>query len=110
MRKNGSEELFSVFGNIGRWWGNNKLKKRQEEIDILAINGDKAILGECKWRNELVSVDIIKGLIEKGDIFTQFKQKYYFFFSKSGFDEKAKEMERGNSAIKLFNFDEMIVQ
>lgn len=26
--------------------------KREEEIDIVAANNDKAILCECKWRNE----------------------------------------------------------
>ena len=50
MRKNGAMELPFMFGNIGRWWG--EVNRRQEEIDILAIDGDKAIFGECKWRKE----------------------------------------------------------
>ena len=40
------------FQNFGRWWGNNPKMKREEEIDIVAANNDKAILCECKWRNE----------------------------------------------------------
>jgi len=111
MRKLVTEELPFKFGNIGRWWGNNKIKMRQEEIDILAIdaNKTKAIFGECKWRNEPVSIDVIKSLMEKGDLFPQFKQKYYFFFSKSGFDEKAMEMEKENNLIKLISFEDMII-
>jgi len=107
IRKNGSAELPFMFGQIGRWWGNNKIKKRQEEIDILAMDADKAIFGECKWRNESISIDIIKGLIDKGDMFPQFKQKYYFFFSKSGFDKKAMNIEKENSFIKLIDFQDM---
>jgi len=109
MRKLVTEELPFMFGNIGRWWGN--VNRRQEEIDILAIDSSKtkAIFGECKWRNEPVSIDVIKSLMEKGDLFPQFKQKYYFFFSKSGFDEKAMKMEKENNLIKLISFEDMII-
>ena len=31
---------------IGRWWGNNPIEKRQEEIDIVAINQENAIICE----------------------------------------------------------------
>ncbi|MCG8500230.1 MAG: DUF234 domain-containing protein [Firmicutes bacterium] len=85
-----------VFGRIGRWWGNHPAKKRQEEIDILAVDNENAIFGECKWRNELVGVDIYNELLEKSKILKQYTNKYYFLFSKSGFTtelkEKAKEL------------------
>ena len=32
------ESLPFPIGNVGRWWGSNPVKKRQEEIDIMAID------------------------------------------------------------------------
>lgn len=37
---------------IGRWWGNNPILKKQEEIDILALDDENAIICECKYTNE----------------------------------------------------------
>ena len=31
----------------------------QEEIDIMAVNDNKVLLCECKWRNEKVERDVI---------------------------------------------------
>lgn len=96
IKENARLSLPFVFGRIGRWWGNHPAKKRQEEIDILAVDNENAIFGECKWRNELVGVDIYNELLEKSKILKQYKNKYYFLFSKSGFTtelkEKAKEL------------------
>lgn len=38
-----------IYGNVGRWWGNNPILKSQEEIDILAYSKNLAVFGECKW-------------------------------------------------------------
>ena len=90
-----------VFGRIGRWWGNNPDKKRQEEIDILAIDEDNAIFGECKWRNELTGIGVLDGLIEKSEVFKQYKDKYYMLFSKSGFTKELEEAATNMGNIGL---------
>jgi len=94
------------FQNIGRWWGNNPIKKEQQEIDFIAIDATnkKAIFGECKWRNEEIGESVIDGLIQKAEMFT-FEEKFYYFFSKSGFTKAA--MEKANKKIILVNFAEM---
>lgn len=85
QRKNSELALPFVFGRIGSWWGNNPEKKRQEEIDILAIDNESAIFGECKWRMETVGIGVLEALIEKSALLKQFKNKFYMLFSKSGF-------------------------
>ncbi len=92
-------------GKIGRWWGSNPAKKCPEEIDIMSAYEDKAIFGECKWRNAVVDADVIKQLIERGELFS-YKEKQYFVFSKSGFSEEAQALanERG---VRLVSFGEM---
>ncbi|HEY5561196.1 MAG TPA: ATP-binding protein [Clostridiaceae bacterium] len=85
IRRNKTLSLSIMFDMIGRWWGNNPIKKMQEEIDILAKSGNMAIFGECKWRNELLGVSVLNSLIEKSGVLTQYEDKYYILFSKSGF-------------------------
>ncbi|MCR4429962.1 MAG: ATP-binding protein [Tepidanaerobacteraceae bacterium] len=96
-----------VFDKIGRWWGNNPLKKQEEEIDIIAYSGDKAIFGECKWTNELMDNRIVDGLMEKSAIFNSFKEKYYCFFSKSGFCDEVVARAKANDNIKLYSLDDI---
>lgn len=79
----------SFFQHIGRWWGNHPRLKRQEEIDILAI-GNTYILGECKWRESLVDVDVIRDLLAQGEMFANVDKEYYVF-AKRGFSEQAKQ-------------------
>lgn len=100
IRDNGKLSLPFVFGRIGRWWGNNPNKKRQDEIDILAIDEDNAIFGECKWRNEPVGISVFHDLVEKSTLFKQYKNKYYFLFSKTGF---SRELE--NAAVNMNNLN-----
>ena len=42
------ESLPFPVGNVGRWWGNNPVKRRHEEIDIMAIQEPYVLLGELQ--------------------------------------------------------------
>jgi AAA+ ATPase superfamily predicted ATPase len=97
---------FSV-SHVGRWWGNNPLKKCEQEIDLLAVDSSKskAIFCECKWRNEKMSAGIIDELVDKAAMFTYFQEKYYYFFSKSGFTEAA--TNKASEQIVLIGFADM---
>src|SRR5215469_4457013 len=76
-RQNKAMALPFVFDDIGRWWGNNPLEKRQEEIDLIAISGSAAIFGECKWK-DVVGADVLNELKRKTEMFKQFDKKYYY--------------------------------
>ena len=41
---NGKMPFFAE--EVGRWWGNNPVLKKQEEIDILAIDEESAVICE----------------------------------------------------------------
>ncbi len=105
-RVNAKFELPFVFRDVGRWWGNNPLKKRQEEIDMLATADDAAIFCECKWRDEPVSIGVVEALREKSELFS-FKEKYYYLFSKTGFDEAARKIARRDEFVRLVDFADM---
>lgn len=100
----GSAPFF--YGNLGRWWGNNPKKKKQEEIDLLGIEGESILLGECKWNNELAGIPVLTTLIERGDLFYQ-KDKWFYLFSKSGFTESVEEKAKECRNIRLISLSDM---
>lgn len=103
-KKNKNLQLPFIFESIGRWWGSNAIKKRQEEIDILVVNKTDAIFGECKWRNELLDMDVVNALIEKSNLLN-YTKKYYAFFSKSGFSKSVLQYAKHNKNVFLYNLD-----
>ncbi|WKV07641.1 ATP-binding protein [Thermoanaerobacterium sp. CMT5567-10] len=102
---NKNKKLPFIFEEIGKWWGNNPYKRREEEIDIVAINNDNIIFGECKWQNQKTDMAVLNGLIEKSSLF-DYPNKYYVLFSKSGFtSEVANFASYSNNIILVENFD-----
>ena len=96
------------FQNFGRWWGNNPKMKREEEIDIVAANNDKAILCECKWRNEKTDKDVLETLLERRKLLPWFNECYYYIFSKSGFTASCQQLANENDKVKLITYKDMI--
>ena len=92
------------FNSLGRWWGNDPVRKCQAEIDIMGREDkDTALFAECKWTNEKTDLSVLETLVGRGELFS-YKKKYYFLFSKSGFTkgcaEKAKEL--GNVSLVTY--------
>lgn len=96
------------FQTLGRWWGNNPKLKREEEIDIVAASNDKAILCECKWRNETTDKDVLETLLERRKLLPWFNECYYYIFSKSGFTAACQQLAKENDKIKLVTYSDMI--
>lgn len=67
---------------IGAWWA------RDEEIDVVAVGGDTALFGECKWTARRVGVNILDDLKRKAYPVVQeggWERVRYALFSRSGF-------------------------
>lgn len=106
--QNYKDTLPIMFGNIGRWWGGNPTLKKQEEIDIMAVdNNESVIFGECKWTKDQVDESILDNLIRRGDMF-KYTNKYYYIFSKTGFTDNCIEKARKNLNVKLIEFKNML--
>ncbi len=88
LKRNSEVKLPLLIGDIGRWWGNNHVEKRQEEIDIIATDGTDALFGECKWRNEPVGIGVVEDLKRKSQLLKMYTNRYYILFSKSGFSKE----------------------
>lgn len=108
IRLNTAGKLPFVFTGSGRWWGNNKLKREQTEIDIVAANEKegKIILGECKWKNQLDDISELNDLIENAELIASgYKEKYFILFSKIPFSDEAKRMAKETANLKLVDLD-----
>lgn len=91
---------------VGRWWGNNPKKRCQEEIDLMSVQGDNALFGECKWRNSPTGIDVLSTLRARGGLF-HYQKKYYMLFSKMGFSGELAEMAAGDAEVFLVSFEQM---
>ena len=78
------------FAELGRWWGNDPVAKKQAEIDIMGVQEkSKALFAECKWINDKVDQEVLEALIKRSHLFS-YSQTQLFVFSKSGFTQNYK--------------------
>lgn len=103
--KNIDGELPILFSSIGRWWGADPVQKKEVEIDIIAKDDKKYLIGECKWQNEKTDIGVLERLKEKADIFNKNSREetWYALFSKSGFTDALIEKSKQDSHVLLFD-------
>jgi AAA+ ATPase superfamily predicted ATPase len=107
--RNASEDLPVRFSDMGRWWGNNPIKRCEAEIDIVATNEGDAIFGECKWTNEHVSLSDLELLNERSQLL-RFRSRYLFLFAKRGFTQGCRERAERMGNVTLVTFAEILQQ
>ena len=96
------------FSELGRWWGNDPIEKKQTEIDIMGEQDKKtALFGECKWTNEKVDLGVLETLIKRSNLFS-YVNVHLYLFSKSGFTKGCidKANELGN--VSLVTYADML--
>ena len=80
----------------GRWWS------KDEEIDVVGVAKDYLIVGECKYSNKKVGIDILESLERKSKkIELKLPIKYYILFSKSGFTKELIDLKNSRDDIVL---------
>ncbi len=94
------EVLLSDFDEVGSWW------YKENEIDIVAINTNELLFGECKWTNQPLDISALHKLpfiAEKTGLHA--KKISYAFFSKSGFTKDAILYAKAHPHILLFDLE-----
>jgi AAA+ ATPase superfamily predicted ATPase len=82
----------------GRWWS------KDEEIDVVGVSEKFMLVGECKYSNKKVGVDILEQLEAKSKkIELTLPIKHYLLFSKSGFTKDLMEIEKNREDIVLID-------
>ncbi len=106
IKQNIRGEAPFVFDKIGKWWGNNRLSRSEEEIDIVAMSKEDILFAECKYKNQKTDVDVIEELINKARIF-KYKNIFYYIFSKAGYTKRAVEKVKISGNIYLIDNETM---
>jgi len=96
-------QLGMEFESLGSQWG--KSGKGVYEIDILATNEEKneILFGECKWKDKVNALDVLKQLEEKSKfvIWSNEKRKEAFAVFAKSFSKKTNEF----NGKKVYCFD-----
>lgn len=80
----------SLITQVGTWWGTNPSKKEETDIDVVGLDkiAKTAVLGECKFKNEVIDKSVFMALKERnGLIDHRYRTIHYLLFSKSGFSD-----------------------
>lgn len=96
---------------VGKWWGIDR-DRVPTDIDVVGIDEvkRKAILGECKFKNEQIDKPIYDSLInKKGLIDRKYDEVGYMYFSLSGFSEWV-ETNADSDKVSLVTLDDMYKQ
>ena len=81
-RRHAAGGLGFVPKTVGNWWDG------QEEIDVVAIEDDCVLMGECKWTSRPVGVNILDALKGKAQRFSAKAKTQYALFARSGFTDE----------------------
>ena len=95
-----------LYTQFGTWWGSNPKLKREEEIDVVALNNQQMLVGECKWRNEPTGMDALITLQERARLIPGQRTATYYLFSRSDFTDELKK--QANDAIVLVRAQELV--
>ena len=93
---------------IGSWWGSDVHSKREEEIDIVAKTSDgEMVFGACKFTNEPIGTGEFADLARISKNLKSDKNRYYWFFSKSGFTSAMDATAKENNRVKLVSLEDL---
>ena len=89
--------------SVGSWWGtenitdeNGNIRAQSADIDVVAISDidKKAVIGECKFKNEKIDKGIYDTLIRRSKLITaKYKISKYILFSLSGYTDWFKDLK-----------------
>lgn len=100
-------KLKCLVTNVGRWWGPGHDRK-PTDIDVVGIDdaGKKAVIGECKFKNEVIDKEVCEALMDRrGLIDKRYEEVEYLFFSLSGYSKWVKENMEANKVRLLMLSD-----
>ena len=106
MRKTLDTTLPFFAEEVGRWWGNNPIEKRQEEIGIVAQDSENAILCECKYTEKPFDEKELSDLQASAPCIKR-NNKYFWIFSRKGVSAEVKKIIQNQSNYKVITVKDL---
>ena len=106
---NSENVLESYFLSFYRFSADNTSLGRSVEIDIIASEGNNLLVGECKFSKNKKGLSEYYEMKEDTNIkpLNTYKNKYYYLFSHSGFDERLLKFQ--DDKLHLISSKEMLM-
>ena len=112
----GIQGAFDCFiTSVGSWWGTENVidkaggrRAQATDIDVVALSelDKKAVIGECKFKNEKIDKEIYETLVRRaGLISAKYKVVKYVLFSLSGYTQWFQTLE--DSDVVLLSLDDL---
>ena len=108
LRQGLDGKLNCLVTNVGKWWGPDHTH-RPTDIDVVGIDDaeKKAIIGECKFRNEVLDKDVYEALMSRrGLLDRRYEEAGFLFFSLSGYSKWVLE-NADPKTVRLFTLDDL---
>ena len=86
--------LGNIFAPFKPYKVEKSILNRSIEIDGLSNDDEKLIVMECKYRKEKFTLSMLKHLEESASVFPSKYNRVYYLFSKNGFDDEIKKIQR----------------
>ena len=106
VRRRNAGQLHFRPTEMGRWWAKNV------EIDIVGADHERrhCLVGECKYRNEKVTLKVLRSLQAKSAHLPVRDETVfdYWLFSRSGFDDALKALAERDPYLHLVEMDELL--
>lgn len=83
-----------IVTQVGTWWGANPNKREETDIDIVGLDkrAKKAVIGECKFRNEPTDISVLYALEARQNLLhDHFSAVKFLLFSAGGFTKGVAE-------------------
>lgn len=112
-----ADNLPVQISEIGEWWGTHPEKKKEVQLDIVALAskasntkaGKRFIIGSCKYKNERIGVNELELIQNYASVFANANDEcFYYIFSKSGFSEGLLEKQK-NGEVTLLSLEDLFI-
>ncbi|MEK6954039.1 MAG: ATP-binding protein [Candidatus Micrarchaeota archaeon] len=83
------EEIKGVkldFEKMGAWWD-----RKGNEIDLVIDGKNELLLGEVKWTNKQMGVEVLDALLKKSELVNKGGKRRFILVSKNGFEPSCKK-------------------
>ncbi len=98
IRRNRDRSLPFPFTTVSRWWGTDPVARTEQEIDLVAIDGDSALCCECKWKNTRMGVPDLE-LLKARSLLLPMTDRHFALFSKSGFTDELVRLSESEGVL-----------
>ena len=105
---NYSKNLPIDLSDAAQWWGTDNKAKKEVQIDIVGtpVEGHEYIIGSCKYTNKKIDTDELELIRQYSSVFGKGSRYHYFIFSKGGFTDELRNLEK-KGEVTLLTLDDI---